>query len=247
MLKRARLFQEMFSETPELYDTIYRSFKDYEAEATQIADLLKTIAPHARTLLDVACGTGEHARFLQASHGYEVSGLDIEPAFVALARSKVPTGKFWHADMSAFQLDVLFDVVACLFSSIGYLCELDRVERALRCFRRHLAPGGVVLVEPWFPPEAWNPGRVYVHTAESENLRVVRMSHSSVEGRISKLEFHYLIGREGGIDHRIEHHELGLFTQRELRDTFERAGYTSVQYDSSGLTGRGLFVARTSP
>lgn len=236
----------MFSETAELYDTIYRAFKDYGAEAKHIADLLKTVAPHARTLLDVACGTGEHARLLQAAHGYEVSGLDIEPAFVALARSKVPTGTFWQADMSEFEFDAKFDVVVCLFSSIGYLCDLGRVERALRCFRRHLALGGVVLVEPWFPPEAWNPGRVYVHTAESENLHVVRMSHSSVEGRISKLEFHYLVGTEDGIDHRIEYHSLGLFTTAELKAAFRGAGFTSVDYDAQGLTGRGLFVARQS-
>ena len=236
----------MFSETPELYDTIYRAFKDYEGEAKQIAVLLRTVAPDAKTLLDVACGTGEHARLLQAAHGYEVSGLDIERAFVALARSKVPTGTFWQADMADFELGIRFDVVTCLFSSIGYLCELERVAHALRCFRRHLAPGGVVLVEPWFPPEAWNPGRVYVHTAEAKNLHVVRMSHSSVDGRISKLEFHYLIGTEDGIDHRVEHHALGLFTTAELQRAFARAGFTSVDYDAQGLTGRGLFVARRS-
>ena len=234
----------MFSETPELYDTIYRSFKDYAAEATQIADLLKSVVPGARTLLDVACGTGEHARHLHVTHGYDVSGIDIEPAFVELARQKVPTGRFWQADMTDFDLGTQFDVVVCLFSSIGYLCRLDRVERALRCFRRHLAPGAAVLVEPWFPPEAWNPGRVYVHTAESENLHVVRMSHSSVEGQISKLEFHYLIGTERGIDHRVEHHELGLFTTAEMEAAFKRAGFSSVDYDPQGLTGRGLFVSR---
>jgi ubiquinone/menaquinone biosynthesis C-methylase UbiE len=236
--------QPMFSQTPDLYDAIYRSFKDYAAEAEQIAGLLKAIAPNARTVLDVACGTGEHARHLRATHGYEVSGLDIEPAFVRLARNKLPDATFWHADMVDFDVGVHFDVVMCLFSSIGYLCQLDRVERALRCFRRHLAPGGVVLVEPWFPPDAWNPGRIHVHTGESENLKVVRMSHSGVEGRISTIEFHYLIGTERGIDHRVEHHELGLFTTAELREAFRQAGFTSVEYDAQGLTGRGLFVAR---
>ena len=234
----------MFSETPELYDTIYRAFKDYEGEAKQIAVLLRTVAPDAKTLLDVACGTGEHARLLQAAHGYEVSGLDIERAFVALARSKVPTGTFWQADMADFELGIRFDVVTCLFSSIGYLCSLEGVEGALRCFRRHLVPDGVAVVEPWFPPDAWYPGRVYVHTGETENLHVVRMSRSSVEGRISKIEFHYLIGSDGGIEHRIEHHELGLFTTDELRAAFERARFSSVEYDPEGLTDRGLFVAR---
>lgn len=70
---------EMFSETPELYDAIYLAVKDYADEAKRIAHLVKTIAPRATSLLDVACGTGEHARHLHDAHGYDVSGLDIEP------------------------------------------------------------------------------------------------------------------------------------------------------------------------
>jgi ubiquinone/menaquinone biosynthesis C-methylase UbiE len=234
----------MFSEAPELYDLIYGSFKDYRSEADKIAEVLSTAAPEAKTVLDVACGTGEHARHLHAEHGYVVAGLDIEPGFVAIARSKLPNRRFWHADMAGFDLGVRFDAILCLFSSIAYLCELDQVEQALRCCHRHLEPDGVLLVEPWFEPHSWAPGRVYVQTSESENLRVIRMSHSKVAGRISKLEFHYLIGTAEGIDHRVERHELGLFTTAETLERFRRAGFTDVTHDPEGLTGRGMFVAR---
>jgi len=100
------------------------------------------------------------------------------------------------------------------------------------------------VVEPWFPPESWSPGRDYVHTGETSLGHIVRMSHSTVEGRVSKLEFHYLIGSASGIDHRVEYHELGLFTTAELTGAFERAGFESIQYDPEGLTGRGLLIAR---
>lgn len=235
----------MFSEAPELYDAIYGAFKDYDAEAERVAQLLQELAPGARTVLDVGCGTGEPALRLHTRHGFEVAGLDIEPAFVRLAQAKLPSATFWQADMSAFDLGVQFDAVVCLFSAIGYLTELTRVERAARCFRQHLTPGGVAIVEPWFSPEAWIPGRVYLHAGESATARVARMSHSTVEGRISKLEFHYLIGTEAGIDHRVEHHELGLFTTTELAAAFEHAGFARIQHDPEGLTGRGLLIATT--
>lgn len=51
----------MFSKSAELYDQIYLEFKDYKAEAQRISELLAGEHPSARTLLDVACGTGEHA------------------------------------------------------------------------------------------------------------------------------------------------------------------------------------------
>jgi SAM-dependent methyltransferase len=234
----------VFSEAPELYDSIYGAFKDYDSEARQIAELLRELAPNAHTVLDVACGTGEHALRLSSVHGFAVAGLDIEPTFVELARAKVPEAEFRTGDMADFELGRQFDVIVCLFSSIGYLTDPERVEAAARSFHRHLTPGGVAVVEPWFSPEGWTPGRVYVHTAEGDAGHVVRMSHSTVEGRISKLEFHYLIGTPEGIEHRIEHHELGLFTTGELTGAFRRAGFTSVRHDPKGLTGRGLLIAR---
>jgi len=237
----------MFSKTPELYDTIYGSFKDYRAESARIAALLAEVAPDARVLLDVACGTGEHIRHLRADHGYDAHGLDIEPAFLALARAKVPDARFWQGDMADFDLDARFDVILCLFSSIGYLTDLDRVERALRCFRRHLRPGGLAIVEPWFEPEAWIPGRIHVQDAEADGVRVIRMSYPSREGNISRLLFHYLVGTAAGIEHRVEHHALGLFTTAELLERFRRAGFERVEHDPEGLIGRGLFLAFASP
>lgn len=234
----------MFSETPELYDLIYGSFKDYEAESRKVAELLSAVAPGAHTILDVACGTGGHAVHLQLDHGYSVHGLDIEPRFVVLARAKVPEARFSEGDMVTFDLGTRFDVVLCLFSSIGYVKSVPRLEEALRRFRAHLHPGGVVVVEPWMSPDQWEAGRVYVQAVEGESLHVVRMSHSTVDNGVSKLEFHYLLGGHGGIEHRHEAHEMGLFTHEQMRTALRTAGFVDVDLDEEGLTGRGLWVAR---
>lgn len=233
----------MFSKTPELYDQIYGSFKDYAAECARITAVLRERAPAAQRILDVACGTGEHARHLRSEHGYAVDGLDIVPGFVRLARAKLPQAQVWVGDMANFEVPARYDAILCLFSSIGYVRTLDRVTATLRCFRRHLEPEGLVLVEPWFAPNRWTPGRVYVHTSESNGVHVVRMSHSGVEGRISMLEFHYLIGTVDGIRHEVESHELGMFTHDEMTECFATAGFTDVSYDEHGLIGRGLYVA----
>jgi ubiquinone/menaquinone biosynthesis C-methylase UbiE len=54
----------MFSESADLYDKIYTKLKHYPDEAAKLAALIRKLFPGARSVLDVACGTGEHDRFL---------------------------------------------------------------------------------------------------------------------------------------------------------------------------------------
>src|SRR5262245_16994959 len=180
----------MFRASAEYYDVIYRAFKDYAAEVAQVTGLLRRLNPQCRTVLDIGCGTGEHARLL-AAEGFAVDGLDIEPAFVRIATTKHPHGRFVVADMSNFHLPYRYDALLCLFSSIGYLVTLDRVTRALACFREHLAPRGVALVEPWFLPGVLDPDKRFTHTGESGGVTVVRHSRTEIEGTLSRLLFDY--------------------------------------------------------
>jgi SAM-dependent methyltransferase len=233
----------VFSASAELYDLIYSEFKDYPAEARQLAAIIGRAHPRAHRLLDVACGTAEHARLLTEEHGFHVDGLDLEPGFVRIARGKLPRGRVHAGDMRDFELPGRYDAILCLFSSIGYVRTPENLRRTFARFRAHLAEGGVVLVEPWFPPEAIQPGRVGVDTARAEGLTVCRMSRVEVEGRLSRLHFHYLLGRAEGIEPLSEVHELGLFTVAETLEAFEQAGLRA-EHDPQGPSGRGLYVAR---
>ena len=232
----------MFSASAEFYDLIYSTFKDYAAEAAQIAGLLRQLNPPCQNVLDVACGTGEHARLL-AAHGFVVDGIDLDPAFVRIAEQKHPAGRFFVADMSDFNISQRYSAVLCLFSSIGYLLTLDRVRRAFTCFRNHLTPRGFIVVEPWFAPGLLDPARVTQQTAEANGTRVSRVSRVEIEGTISRLHFDYEITDPTGTRHASEVHELGLFTSAELLQTFQEAGL-QADHDPKGLTDRGLYVAR---
>lgn len=234
----------MFSASAEFYDLIYSTFKDYAAEAEQIGDLLRRVNPSCRTILDVACGTGEHARLL-GERGFAVDGLDLDSAFVRIAARKHAAGRFFEGNMSDFHVPYRYDAVVCLFSSIGYLQTLDRVRRALACFGEHLAPGGVVIVEPWFEPGVLDASRVARNTGEARGIRVSRVSRVEVKGRLSRLLFDYEITDEHGTRHASELHVLGLFTVAEMLAAFHDAGL-QAEYDREGLTGRGLYVARAA-
>lgn len=232
----------MFSQSAEFYDAIY-SFKDYGAEAAQVAARVRSVHPAAYAVLDVACGTGEHALRLARDHGFEVDGLDLDAGLLDVARRKHPSGQFFQADMSHFALGKRYDVVLWLFSSIGYLVTLERVQRAFQCFHRHLNREGLLMVEPWFAPGEMEHGRVSRQVATHEGATVERTSRTEIEDRVSRIIFDYSIDTQGGLRHVSEIHELGLFKREEMAMAFEAMGF-DPEYDPVGLTGRGLWLAR---
>ena len=233
----------MFTASAEFYDLVYSTFKDDPPKRRGLRASCAA-STRASTVLDVACGTGEHARLL-AEQGFAVDGLDLDPAFVRIAALKNPGGRFFTADMRTFHLPYRYDAVLCLFSSIGYLETLDRVREALTCFRAHLAQGGVVLVEPWFAPGGLDASRVARNDGQSGSVRVSRVSRVEIDGRLSRLFFDYDITDERGTRHASEVHVLGLFTIDEMLSAFREAGF-DVEHDTAGLTGRGLYVARVA-
>jgi len=233
----------MFTESAAFYDAIYSRFKDYESETTRLVAILHRHHPSARTILDVACGTGEHARLLRSRHDFAVDGIDLNPAFVALARNKSPTGRFVVADMAQFALRSRYDVITCLFSSIGYLQTLDRVRAALRGFRDHLAPAGVLLVEPWFPPGALTDGFTVSNEGAGPGYRVHRTSRTELRGRVSRIYMNYEYEDSTGRRTFAEVHDLGIHATDELLACFAQE-HLVAEYHPIGLTDRGLFIAR---
>jgi len=229
----------MFTKSADLYDAIY-AFKDYAKEAELLHDRIRRHkrSPGSR-LLDVACGTGGHIPFL--SRQYQVEGIDLDPAMIAAARQRHPGVPFHEGDMLCFGLGRRFDVVTCLFSSIGYAKTTENLVKAVRNVAGHLEPGGVLIVEPWLTPEAYTPGRVYAIFVDQPELKIARMNISEMRGGLSVFDFHYLVARPSGIEHFVERHELGLFSHEEYLAAFEAAGL-EVTHDPRGLTDRGLYI-----
>lgn len=230
----------VFSTTARYYDAFYDAAgKDYRKECAELVARIRSRCPDARTLLDVACGTGRHLEHL--SRDFACVGLDRDREMLRMAALRCPDMRFVEADMVDFDVGEHFDVVTCLFSSIGYVREPAALMRAIGTMAAHVEPGGVLIVEPSFSPEKFVAGGVHGVFVDTDELLAVRMNTSSREDDVAVLDMHYLIGADGVISHARERHVLGLFTAEQYRRAFTGAGL-DVEAEEHGLIGRGLLI-----
>jgi SAM-dependent methyltransferase len=223
------------------YDVIMRGShdKDYDREADEVAGIIRATTPGARSVLDVACGNASHLARLAKTFA-TVEGVELSASMIAEASRCNPGVTVHRGDMRQFRLDRRFDAVTCLFSSIGYMTTVADLRAAVANMAAHVAPAGVLIIEGWFGPSDWEPGTFGAESATDDDLAVARVVRSSVEGRLSKMEMHYLIATRDGIRHVVEIHRLGLFTPTQYRRAIGAARLDV--HDASGLTGRGLYV-----
>ena len=228
----------MFKKSAIFYDALYH-FKDYEGASTQLHTLIQCFNPGARTLLDVACGTGRHLSYLQSY--YQVAGLDISPELLEIAKGRCPEIPFYQGNMVDFHLDHKYDVITCLFSSVGYVKTLQNLKRAVASMASHLQMGGILFIEPWFSPETYWVGKVTANFVDEPELKIAWMYTSEIKENISIFDINFLIGTPQGIHHFTERHEMGLFSHEQYLKAFRQTGM-DVIYDEKGLFGRGIYI-----
>ncbi|MDJ0496938.1 MAG: methyltransferase domain-containing protein [Acidimicrobiia bacterium] len=229
-----------YERSAEVYD-LYFSWLDYETNAITIHELIEERKPGAESMLELGCGTGRYMEQLRQWYGVE--GLDVSESMLTVAHRRLPAATFHLADMTEFDLEKTYDAVVCLFSSVAYVTSLADLGSMMRCAARHLNPGGVLIIEPWFTPDAWVEGQIDARIVEGEGVKVARIGGNALEGNRAVMRWAWAVAWEDGdADAYVEEHPTGLFTLAEYDTLLREAGLTP-EYDPEGPLGRGLHIA----
>ena len=126
------------------YERWYATPAGQAHDRVQKDDVRRLLRPASagQTLLDVGCGTGHWSSFL-AGMGYQVTGVDIAPEMIEVARAKVPECSFQVADAHDLPFDDgTFDAVAAM-ATLEFLPDpAAALGEMVRCARK----GGLLLV-----------------------------------------------------------------------------------------------------
>lgn len=205
------------------YDLIYAD-KPYAGEARFVHELL---GGGGGRLLDVACGSGRHAREF-AALGWEVTGVDYSPDLLKRARE---AGIDVHEqDMRALDVPgAPFDAVTCLFDSIGYPQDNVGVVAALAGMGRHVASSGRVAVEFLHAPALLtHADPVRVRRWElPDGGELLRVSETDIDAPMMTMHVSYDVlelRADGGYAREREHQANRFFAVEEMRALMQLAG-----------------------
>lgn len=108
------------------------------------ARFVSTLRPPPARVLDAGCGTGRIATELTRL-GYDVVGVDADPAMIDVARERDAYTRFVWADLASLELvSQSFDVVLLAGNVVPYLADGTLVQVLRRC-RAHLRSDGLLV------------------------------------------------------------------------------------------------------
>lgn len=126
----------------EIYDQTVKDWPGGEM------DFYREAARGARSILEVACGTGRIGLRL-AKAGWSVTGFDLSPHMIEIAKDKaegIPNIDLVVADMMSFELGKTFDLVIIPGHSFQFMLTIEAQLACLTLIRRHLSDKGRLIV-----------------------------------------------------------------------------------------------------
>jgi SAM-dependent methyltransferase len=140
---------------PKRGDDYDEQWRQLEAEGHNVhgeADLVDALlgGRAGARVLDAGCGTGRVAIEL-ARRGYDLVGVDLDPAMLEGARAKAPELRFLHADLDGLDLGSSlgpngrgFAAVVAAGNVMIFLAPGSEA-RVVASLARHLEPGGLLI------------------------------------------------------------------------------------------------------
>lgn len=213
----------LYKKFADYYDLIY-SFKDYTKETKFLLQLVKKYKIKNKKILEIGCGTGEHAVYLKKK-GFDIVGVDLNREMLKVARRKSKSIKFLQGDMRTFNLKKRFDVVICLFSTIHYNQSYKELEKTLKNFHSHLDEGSLLIFDMGFNEERWEGGHAFTSTQSAKGVDITRFSKSRRKGNFWILDMAYILFKNNKFHFGKEEHNLRIFETLKVKKLAEKVGF----------------------
>ncbi len=149
--------------------------------------------------------------------GYLVTGVDLSPEMVSLARRSSPRIQYVVDDIATVTLKCQMDLAICSFDSLNYFVEASRLQIALRNVRDMLGPAGLFSFDMNLPRLYEEKQRGTI-SREVSGVKFEQLLAYDRETRMATTVFDFGDGRR-------EVHRQRAYDRKEIEDHLGKAGF----------------------
>ncbi len=238
MKERNLIFDTEAVFNPDDYMHFYAPFLTDERTEREVQFLVRELKLEgSMRILDLACGFGRHANRL-AELGHQVTGVDITPAFLEMARQDAARRgvhvEYVQGDMRNITYRQEFDRVLSMFTSFGYFGDDDNF-KVLKNVARALKPGGLFCLDTMNRDRLVRQFLPCAVTEKERDLMIERNEFDPVTGRIYNRRIIIRHGRRKDAPFSVR-----LYTATEMAYLLKEAGFDRWwfygDWDGSPLT-----------
>lgn len=196
-----------------------------QGAATLLLEELRWRGRDRGLVIDLGCGSGILAEQLAAA-GFEILGIDLSQALIALAKQRVPGGRFHVESLLTAELPPCV-AIAAVGECLNYLFDkrhsLECVRQVLGRAFAALSPGGLLVFDVAGPGRVPGPGP-HKACSEGEGWAVLVTTQEDQEGLLTR---HITSFRRVGELYRRDHevHRLRLLTQAQVLTWLQDIGF----------------------
>lgn len=202
---------------------------DYVEEADKTHRMLaKHAKMEVKTLLNLGCGGG-HDDFGLKRY-FEITGVDLSPAMLGLARKLNPEVTYIEGDMRTIRLNKTFDAVH-LGDAVNYMLTPDDLRAAFQTSYDHLKPGGAMITFVEQTPEGFVQNKTTVTGHSKGDVEIIFIeNYYDPDPRDTTYEgtFAYFIRKGGKQQVEFDNHICGIFSLEIWINLMAEAGFVGI-------------------
>jgi SAM-dependent methyltransferase len=209
----------MFTNELAAYYDAMRAHRDYGKEAMFADTLIRKSCPGTKRVLDLCCGTGEHA-IKMTELGYQVTGIDLSEDMLAVAGKKAEKSglsiDFVRGDVYNPETVGGFPAAYCLGYTLLYMTTHRKAMDFFNAVNKVLEPGGIFIVDfinGWSIVNEWHMDKA-TYRFDDATIFLSEQATLDRKNRLKHIEFQYLIDEHNG-------QVKTVFAEEDLRTYFE--------------------------